>query len=73
VHLAAAIAVATPVSASVLTIDVPDVDAVMQQVPDAGGEPALPKTPLPGMGWLAYCKDTDGNLFGVMAEDPSAG
>ena len=62
-----------PVSASVLTVDVADVDATVRQVLDAGGDVALPKMPLPGMGWLAYCKDTEGNLFGVMAEDPSAG
>ena len=62
-----------PVSASVLTMDVADLDATVQQVLDAGGEPALPKVPLPGMGWLAYCKDTEGNLFGLMQEDPSAG
>jgi predicted enzyme related to lactoylglutathione lyase len=24
------------------------------------------------MGWLAYCKDTEGNLFGMMQMDPKA-
>lgn len=23
--------------------------------------------------WLAYCKDTEGNIFGMMQDDPSAG
>lgn len=33
---------------------------------------AYPKMPIPGMGWLAYLKDTEGNTFGIMQADPSA-
>jgi predicted enzyme related to lactoylglutathione lyase len=33
---------------------------------------AVPKMPIPGIGWLAYVKDTEGNLVGVMENDPSA-
>jgi predicted enzyme related to lactoylglutathione lyase len=29
--------------------------------------------PIPGVGWLAYCKDTEGNIFGLMQADPKAG
>jgi hypothetical protein len=29
--------------------------------------------PIKGVGWLAYCKDPAGNIFGVMADDPTAG
>lgn len=32
----------------------------------------VPKTAAPGVGWLAYCKDTEGNIFGLMENDPSA-
>ncbi len=32
----------------------------------------MPKTTLPGVGYLAYCQDTEGNVFGVMQEDRSA-
>jgi hypothetical protein len=28
--------------------------------------------PVPGVGWLAYCKDTEGNIFGMMQADKSA-
>jgi len=28
--------------------------------------------PIPGIGWLAYLKDTEGNTFGVMRSDSSA-
>jgi predicted enzyme related to lactoylglutathione lyase len=26
----------------------------------------------PNVGWLAYLKDTEGNVFGVMQPDPTA-
>jgi predicted enzyme related to lactoylglutathione lyase len=29
--------------------------------------------PVPGVGWLAYYKDTEGNIFGVMQDDRQAG
>jgi predicted enzyme related to lactoylglutathione lyase len=29
--------------------------------------------PVPGVGWTAYFKDTEGNTFGVIQFDPSAG
>lgn len=32
----------------------------------------LPVAAVPTVGWLAYRKDTDGNLFGVMQSDPGA-
>jgi hypothetical protein len=35
-------------------------------------ERALAKMPIPGVGWLAYVKDTEGNLFGMMQNDPNA-
>ena len=37
-----------------------------------GGTVALAKMPIPGVGWLAYCKDTEGNIFGMMQPDPKA-
>jgi len=30
------------------------------------------KTPIPGVGYFAYCEDTEGNLFGVMQADANA-
>ena len=43
-----------------------------QALPARGGTIALPKMPIPGIGWLAYAKDTEGNLFGLMQADPAA-
>ena len=61
------------VIAYVCTVDVEDVDASVQAATDNGGQIALPKMPIPGVGWLAYCKDTEGNIFGMMQNDPNAG
>lgn len=38
----------------------------------AGGEVLMEKTPIPGMGYFAYCRDTEGNVFGIFESDPAA-
>ena len=60
------------VIAYVCTVDVADLDGSMATVEANGGTVAVPKMPIPGMGWLAYYKDTEGNIFGMMQNDPSA-
>lgn len=60
------------VNAFVCTVDVPDLDAYVARVPALGGTIALPKMPIPAVGWLAYAKDTEGNLFGMMQMDANA-
>jgi len=60
------------VVAYVCTVDVPSVDAYLAKALATGGTPALPKMPIPGIGWLAYCKDPEGNIFGMMQSDPTA-
>ena len=62
----------TPVIAYVCTVDVPDVDDYVKKAIDLGGAVAVPKMPIPGVGWLAYVKDTDANIFGLMTPDPRA-
>ena len=47
------------------TVGVDDFEAAAQAVKDAGGHVLQPKTPIPGIGWFAYCKDTEGNVFGI--------
>jgi predicted enzyme related to lactoylglutathione lyase len=54
------------------TIDVPSVDEYCQKVADAGGAVVVAKTAIPGVGWLAYIKDTEGNVFGIMTSDMDA-
>ncbi len=60
------------VNAYVCTIGVSSVDAFVSKAIAAGGTVALPKMPIKGVGWLAYCKDTDGNIFGMMQDDKTA-
>ena len=59
----------TAVIAYVCTVDVASVDESLRRALAGGGQLALPKMPVPGIGWLAYCKDTEGNIFGMMQSD----
>jgi hypothetical protein len=54
------------------TIDVPSVDEFIKKVKDNGGTITSPKHAVPGVGWIAYFKDPEGNIFGMMEEDESA-
>ena len=60
------------VNAYACTIQIPAIDEYINKVVTAGGTIALPKMPIPGIGWLAYFKDTEGNIVGVMQPDPQA-
>jgi hypothetical protein len=60
------------VTAFVCTIGVSSVDQCVEKALAAGGTLALPKMPIKGVGWLAYCKDTEGNIFGMMQDDQNA-
>jgi predicted enzyme related to lactoylglutathione lyase len=62
----------TPVIAYVCTIEVEDLDGDIARTLDLGGSIAVAKAAIPGVGWLAYCKDTEANIFGMMQRDPAA-
>jgi len=55
------------------TLDVPSVDEYVAKVTDAGGTIVQPKSPIPGVGWMAVFADPEGNVFGMMEADESAG
>ena len=57
---------------SVNTIDVTDVDEYLKKVKNAGGTEVTPKMTMPGIGYFAYFKDPQGNIFGIMKDDPLA-
>lgn len=57
---------------TVNSIDVPSVDEYVKKITEAGGSVVQPRTAIPGVGYLAYCKDVDGNTFCIMEEDTSA-
>lgn len=50
----------------ITTIDVPSIDEFSALVTEHGGKIMMPKFPLPGVGYLAYCQDTEGNVFGLI-------
>ena len=60
------------VNAFACTMDVADIDQTISKIMAAGGKLALPKFAMPGMAWLAYYKDTEGNIFGIHQEDKNA-
>ena len=60
------------VNAFVCTADVPSLDDVLTRLEGLGGRLALPRMAVPGIGWLAYVKDPDGNIMGAMQADPAA-
>jgi predicted enzyme related to lactoylglutathione lyase len=49
-----------------------DIEASSAKVKELGGE-AEAKMPVPGMGWFAACKDSEGNAFHLWQQDPAAG
>jgi predicted enzyme related to lactoylglutathione lyase len=57
---------------TVNTVNVPSVDEYAKKIVDAGGRILMPKTPIPGVGYFSYCVDTEGNIFGIMENDPKA-
>ena len=54
------------------TIDVDDAKEVAKKIEENGGEIVRPVGAVPGVGWLVYFKDTEGNLWGAMQDDPNA-
>lgn len=60
------------INAFVCTVDVADLDQSLLLLKELKGTVAVPKMPVPGVGWLAYAKDPDGNIFGMMQTDASA-
>jgi uncharacterized protein len=61
-----------PSPGCVNTISVENVDASIQSVEKNGGTIVFPKTAIPTIGWLAYAKDPEGTIFGMMQNDPIA-
>lgn len=62
------------VNAFVITVSVDNLDALLAKVDTIGGGAlvCVPKMAVPGIGWLAYVKDPDGNIFGMLQADMNA-
>jgi uncharacterized protein len=61
----------SPASSIVNTVDVASIEQSIATVESKGGKTMMPKTPIRGVGYVAYCQDPEGNLFGMMQADPS--
>ena len=60
------------VNAYVCTVLVSSLDETIAAVTANGGSIAVPRMAVPTIGWLAYFKDTEGNILGAMQSDPHA-
>jgi len=56
----------------VCTVDVDNVDAYVARATAAGANVCVPRMPIPGVGWLAYVNDSEGNILGLLQQDPAA-
>ncbi|HKY78571.1 MAG TPA: VOC family protein [Anaerolineales bacterium] len=54
------------------TLEVMDARAAVAAVEKNGGKVTLALHAIPGVGWQAYCADTEGNVFGIHQNDPNA-
>jgi len=54
------------------TVSVSSFEDAVEKIKMAGGEILLPKMAVPNVGYMTYCKDTEGNIFGIMQSDPKA-
>ncbi|TFW32433.1 VOC family protein [Massilia horti] len=61
-------------NAFVITVDVEDLDAALDKAHAISDRAAVcvPRMAVAGIGWLAYMRDPDGNVFGMMQPDPNA-
>jgi uncharacterized protein len=54
-------------------VSVESVDDYIKRARGLGAETVMPKTPVKGMGWFAWLKDTEGNVFGIWQTEEKAG
>lgn len=51
------------------TIGVTDIDKLIKRIKQNGGNIINEKMAIPGVGWIAYFKDPEGNTWGIMQDD----
>lgn len=61
-----------PVNSYVCTVGIGNLDETFQKALSLGAEEAVPKMEIPGVGWLSYIKDPDGNILGLLQPDKTA-
>ena len=53
-------------------LDVPSVSEYSEGVEAGSGQIVMPKMAIPGVGYVAYCRDLAGNVFGIFQGDEGA-
>jgi predicted enzyme related to lactoylglutathione lyase len=53
-------------NAFVCTVQVENIDETLELAVAAGAVPQMSKDHMPGVGWLCYLKDPEGNIFGIL-------
>jgi predicted enzyme related to lactoylglutathione lyase len=59
------------VPALMFYIQVDDIDGALQKIEAAGGGRLTERMPIPGVGWSAYFRDSEGNKVGLFQDDPT--
>jgi predicted enzyme related to lactoylglutathione lyase len=54
------------INAFICTIEVQKIDETLSKIEEQGGKIMRPKMPVHGVGLLAYCLDSEGNIFSVL-------
>lgn len=55
------------------TIRVDSVEQALEAISTNGGRVVVAKRAIPGVGYMAYCEDPEGNAFSVFSKDKAAG
>lgn len=58
-------------NAFVCTVQVDNIDETIELAIASGAKTQVEKNNLPGVGWLCYFKDSEGNIFGVLQPEMS--
>jgi predicted enzyme related to lactoylglutathione lyase len=59
-------------TSTVNTFEVSSLDDAARRITEEGGKVLAPKTSIPGEGYVQYCHDIEGNVFGIAEFDVSA-
>ena len=62
----------SPETVTTIMLDVPTVDEYVDKITSGGGTVVVPKFAVPGVGYAAYFKDTEGNYFGIFEDNSEA-
>ena len=57
---------------TVNTMQVASIEDSAAKITAAGGKVVVPKVAIPSIGYLAYCTDTEGLIFGIFVPDSNA-